>query len=725
MPIEVPVADVEENVKHLDSLIDDRPLTKLEAQFIANERLMCANNFRYYAERYCHIQHFEGGVRKFEPNVAQNIALDLFGQLEEIGRSISVQFLKARQLGISTLCELCISHRVQFIPETNSLIGSSDPVKSTKMSKMMLMNWEKMPWWLLPKMTKRVTGELYEFGDQRSSVTVAHGSAMSGIGRGSTFQAFHLSELADFINPAENVDASLIKATHESPLLFRALESTAKGRGRGNWWHTTWEDSKKYYWRGQSRFCPVFLPWYVGTDIYPPEALKSAMPVPESWVPSELTEQHAEKAKEYVKGSELLRRHLGQEWEMPREQMFYWENERRMYLDKGELAKFCEEMPADDNEAFQSTGTTVFPVEVLQDLRENAKAPKGVYTIIGDPKEIAQRHWPSARELDRRYQPITVTAKWRPTHKPHTYQLIRMKTDIITDNDWNNRLKIWEWPDGDYDYGIGVDCGYGIGSDRSVIQVMRKPTMWRNGAQVAEWASDSHNALDMWPLLMAIGTLYSIKRQGMYKQPLIAIETAASGENLLHEVRKRGLYNHHQFKRYDRKKMDNNTNRLGFQTVGWSRAMMLDYYIQAVKDGVLDLNSDDLLNEMGNFAEDPNTQKLQATQGYHDDRLMAIGIINFCLTVDDTKGYTASLKERLAQRDILEMDPVWKDKYGMPEGSSIEQLKELEDGEGFPNSWGVDSYGDEVEEQFTDIISKEGSIEEDDMGNKFFNVYDR
>lgn len=692
-PQETSIADVESNNDHLASLLLEdntlaRALTKNERDYIENERAMCANNFQYFATRYCWNQHWEGGIRRVNFWKSQQIALDLYGQLEELGRSISVQKLKARQLGMSTLSELAITHRVQFFPETKSLIGSSDPNKSSQMVRMILVSWERMPWWLMPNLTKKQTGEFYEFGGMNSSVVISHGSAMTGIGRGSTFQAFHLSELADYVDAAELVDASLVKATHESPFLIRILESTAKGKGKGNWWHTTWEASKRGYWKGEAKFCPLFLPWYVGEDIYPTEHQRRTRPVPIDWIPGELTLAHANRAKDYVQTSDILRKHLGENWFMPKEQMYYWENERRSYESKNELAKFYEEMPADDKEAFQSSGTSVFNVDLLSDMRERAKAPKAVFAIIGETAEIPLSKHPSEREIKKDLKPIRIDAKWVPKLGTHTYYLVPLNMDNFVDMDLNNKLIVWEFPDSLHDYGIGVDCGYGIGSDRSVMQVMRKGTMWKNPEQVAKWQSDQHNALDMWPLLMAIGTFYTSKRKGRWIQPLIAIETQANGETLLYEVRKRGLSNHHRMKRYDRVKSQKTTNRLGWFTTAWSRSMMLDYFINAVRDGYLNINCPELLDEMGNFAEDESTQKLQATHGYHDDNLMAMAIINFVLSIEDTKGYTTTLAERLAQREKIATKP----KYAAEKlvGTSMEDMdKLLNDADGFVSSWGM------------------------------------
>lgn len=191
----------------------------------------------------------------------------MWAEMEEKRLAIAMLSIKARQLGISTLSEMTVAHRVQFQPNINAIVGSSDPDKSKLMAQMMETCWDNQPWWMVPEMTARRAGILIEFGNQNSAVSIQHGTQFSGIARGTTTNCVHLSELADFDNPQELVDASLMGAAHESPHLFLALESTAKGRD--NWVHDNWRNSKQNWPRTLLR--PVFLPWYVAEDMYPPE----------------------------------------------------------------------------------------------------------------------------------------------------------------------------------------------------------------------------------------------------------------------------------------------------------------------------------------------------------------------------------------------------------------------------------------------------------------------
>ena len=77
----------------------------------------------------------------------------------------------------------------------------------------------------------------------------------------------------------------------------------------------------------------MFLPWYVGTDIYPTETWIRSHPIPEGHVFEDLTVAHAGRARDYVRSGQnpLIQKFLGANWEMPPAQMYFWEVTRDEY----------------------------------------------------------------------------------------------------------------------------------------------------------------------------------------------------------------------------------------------------------------------------------------------------------------------------------------------------------------------------------------------------------
>ncbi len=271
---------------------------------------MAACSFDYWSSHYAYIRNWGGKLQLFSPNIAQKIAKQIWSDTENQDKAICMLQLKARQLGFSTLCELAVAHRTQFYPNVNGVVASADPEKSDKMSEMIDLVYDQQPPWMLGSL--RRVGKEIEFSAIKSAISIQHGSQFNGIARGTTPNIGHISELADFIDPEELIDASLLRAMHETPELFLMLESTAAGRH--DWFHRTWEYSIANYHLGRSRLQPCFLPWFVGSDIYPTTAWLRARPIPDNWQPYESTLAHAERAISYVKDTptspEVPRRRL-------------------------------------------------------------------------------------------------------------------------------------------------------------------------------------------------------------------------------------------------------------------------------------------------------------------------------------------------------------------------------------------------------------------------------
>lgn len=660
------VREVASQNKRLAELIGDdhrliRPLSSEEEQWVLNERFLAKLDFRYFATRYAFILDTTGNLIRFKPNIAQEIVLAVWADLEERERPISIQELKARQLGVSTITEIAVAHRAQFYTYVNAVVASSDPFKSQKMAQMMERCWENQPWWMIPRQTAYRTGELIEFGELHSGVSIQHGTQFSGIARGDTPTVCHLSELCDFADPEELVDASLLRAMHESPWMFLVFESTAKGRR--NWWHRTWEFSKENWDKGRARLYPMFLPWFVGSDIYPTETWLRGHPIPEQWEPSTLTYHHADRARAAVLASPLLLKHLGPEWEMPLEQMWWWEVTRDEYAAKKELAQFYSETPADDLEAFQSTNVSAFDPDTLSTYREKTRPPLGVYGFVGRPDEIPIRMQPDRRDIDIQKPAITIRANWNPSAPTFECQLIPLKFQGYSSMDPMGKVLLYEMPEEGETYGLGVDTSDGIGLDRSTIEILRKGTPDRNDALIGEFASAYINAFDLWPLCMALGTLFSPPREDTtIRQSRIVIECRGNGESTQLELRKRGWGNFHPWLRYDSKRIrSQDAHKMGWFTNSWSRAMMMDFLLKAIRDEWIDVNSPFFVDEMADLERDDTRQSLAAAYGGNDDRIMAGGFVFFSLHALELRGGQPVIAaQRIARKSSQAFDPVYQ-----------------------------------------------------------------
>lgn len=466
--------------------------------------------------------------------------------------------------------------------------------------------------------------------------------------------AVHNSECASFINPAELIDASLMGAFHESIDRFMVLESTAEGNT--GWWYDTWEHAKETWPRTLLR--PVFLPWFVGNDLYPTPAQMRRNPIPLDWQPAKLTELHKSKAELYVRTNKDLCKYLGADWTMPREQMWWWECERENYLRKKELNLFLQEYPADDEEAFQSTNISAFDVDLVSQLREETRSqpPIAVFSITGG--SVSPRLMADNRDIDYKLAKdltIPITARWNKSVLPVNFELVPLKFRSYQE-DPLGRLYVWSLPQKNTRYVIGVDTSDGIGQDRAVIQVVRLRSAfdpYDYDEQVAEFASDNVNSRDLWPLCLAVGTWYTTPVNNKFEQIRQVIECNGNGESVQYELRKLGWWNFHPWEHYDNKRAQQ-SNKIGWYTNSRTRQMAVDTLISSLRDGWLKIHSPWFVKEMQTFERNEGRQSLRAAFGAHDDRLMPLSFAMCSTYIHEitTDGRSFFAAQRKRQHDI-------------------------------------------------------------------------
>jgi hypothetical protein len=663
------VEQVQRNNKHFADLLHPetgelvRKLFPDEEAWVLNEWTICQADASYTWTRYCKILGWDGRLVLFDPNIAQKITLDVWAEAERDGVAVAEQALKARQLGKTTIGELNVGWRVQFYPNVTAIVASADPEKSAKMLQIVERAWRHMPWFLMPKITAYARGEYIEFGELGSTLTVQHGAKITGVARGQNPIVFHGAEMAEWENPEDLIDASLIPAMHESPFMWLLLEGT--GKRRHDWWHKKWEYSKANWRNGRSLLRPTFLPWYIGRDIYPTEtwlrgrlshverATDSA--TPKDWKPESLTVAHAERAQDYVSKNDLLRKYLGEDWRMPLEQMWFWELTRLEYKANGSLGKFYAEYASDDTEAFQAQSVSIIDPDLICFYREHTKQPIGVFGLTGPSSLIHPRLQPHKREINPNLPPLKID---------QDFTLVPLLFAGTSEECAIGKVMLWEFPEQEEEYGLGVDPGMGIGQDRSVIEAIRKGTRRRADAQVAEFASPWLNAKDLVPFCYAIGRFFSTRRGGSIRQARIVTEIEGGGNITQLDLRlKFGWRNFHTWMRaYDQVNLDRSRSRqLGWSTNRWSRPQLLITFMDYLRNLWLEVNSPWLCDEMADLEADENTQKIKARAGAHDDRVMATAMVLFSLhDLEIWKRDQPIAAMREQSMDESETAPIWR-----------------------------------------------------------------
>ncbi len=349
-----------------------RRFTPEEDAFVSGECLLCKIDWRYWCERYAFLNTGGTGLQRFTPLwETQEIVLQELARLQDERLATNhpdgllINCLKARQGGISSMGAALVTHRVTTQTHVRALLASDVPDNSG--SEGLFGMYERLvanlPWWLAPpeKFHQKNQHIVFETG---SAILVESGKSMKGglqdkggskgqLGRSKTFSTVHLTELSTWEAP-EQIDDSLMPAVPRSSRTLGIKESTAKGRH--NWHHDDWLLGQ----RGRGRWTNVFIPWYA-------EETKYWLPAPTAWVPSEDTLVHARKAAD--EGPRYLHRPVT----LNRHQLYWYEETRATYAEKGQLARFLEEYAADPESCFQASGMSIFTLDQLQYLARLAK----------------------------------------------------------------------------------------------------------------------------------------------------------------------------------------------------------------------------------------------------------------------------------------------------------------------------------------------------------------
>lgn len=622
--------------------------TKEEAQWISNEMYMCACSFPYWYYRYFFIS-VNGVIKRPDFLIAQAIFLAILTDLDLLGLPILLLILKARQLGISTVVEAIILWIAIFHSGSKCVVASAEEEKSEDMSNMVWLGLEMMPLWMQPVLTREDAKLGPEFGLIHSEILLQHGSMTKGISRGSTPIAAHLSEVAYYPDPITTIESSLIRAMHENPRTFLALETTAKKKD--DWFHRTWKKNRKGEQEGYNRFTCLFLPWYVGRDKYPTKDWIINHPVPRHWKivddgrnedwrliqgkvasgPLKETYKQASDARLYVATTPLLSQHMPENWEMPVEQMWFWEFN---YFDSKEggdetYKSFLAELAADERSAFQSKKMSVFTQNTLDNLRAEMSEKFQAYAVVGDGIDkrfhLLEFQSHSKRRIDIDWNP-PLSNEW--LH----WKLIPLK-EVPEDDNLKYYLKVWEHPKPGYDYVIGIDIASGQGLNNTVYFVLKVGKDGEPDEEVALLCSPWIASPESPAFANALGIYYG-QYMSPYKEALLAPEVQkAVGDFISFQLAKLGYSNFYYMERFDiRKSPGQRPNRRGWASLLWSQQMMKEAFEHAIKHDWIKVNSEELVAEL-EYLESDETEAGRVVYDHAkdqtDDTYVAGGIAYF------------------------------------------------------------------------------------------------
>jgi len=636
---------------------DNPRLTREEVRFIQNERFLIQCDAAYFLTRYYMILNRENNLQRFTLQPGQRVLFSVVAELEDLRISIEIILAKARQLGMTTLVAGMLLLKVMISSGVSGIVASADRGKTEEMVQKFFYAYSKLPWWLRPLTSRRVqsaSGQI-SFAGLDSKIAFQHGKQTNPIAMGSTPIAYHLSEVSSYPNPQELIDVGLFKCVHPSTRVLGILESTCKGDT--GWWAETYWYSKQEWNNGASRLLAMFLPFYMGTDMYPNETWLRAQRqkngtadgVPADWVPSDDTRRMMAESAMYIQSNPVLDKILrngGKQWELPRTQALYWEVNFMEARAKGRERDWYQEMPHTDKAAFQGSYDNVFGKEVIAEAWTGRSTKYEVYGIAG--QSIEDRHEPSESDIDQygTILPVKYTSRkneeyrwemWPLQFKEPFSGLDQIRPDM---SQHMGKLFVWESPQIGYDYAAGVDTSTGQGMDGTCVAICRLArTAQEQDVQVAEWRDNRVGHVEAWAWVMAIAAYYSryMGQHGIsHREPYMAIEQiAAVGDTCQTQMQLCGYRRFHRPTRYDGtlKSMNSGSSaKLGWYTSGWSRPILTGNFVTSVQNNWYKINSPYTLWEMDHWEVHFTGSKEKFEHGdvSTDDGIFANALASFC-----------------------------------------------------------------------------------------------
>lgn len=329
-------------------------------------RLRLRDDLEFYARNCLKIRTKAGKVEPFVFNRAQRYIHEQLEAQKAATGKVRALILKGRQQGCSTYVGARYYHNTTWAQGRRTFILTHEDAATQNLFEMVNRYHEHCPVFVRPETGAANAKELF-FSALDSGYKVGT-AGTKGVGRSSTIQLFHGSEVA-FWPHAEAHAAGVLQAVPDAPGTEVILESTANGVG--NFYHQKWRDAE----RGIGDFIAVFVPWF-----WQEEYRKE---VPDDFA---MDGEEAEYARLYGLSPEQMA----------------WRRNKIAELKDANL--FRQEYPATAAEAFQMSGhDSYIPAEIVARARKATCEESGPLVIGYDPAwKGADRHsmaWRCGRKV--------------------------------------------------------------------------------------------------------------------------------------------------------------------------------------------------------------------------------------------------------------------------------------------------------------------------------------
>lgn len=503
-------------------------------------------------ERYIKIDTKEGDIVAFELNDAQ---IALYKELclqRRRGERMRINILKARQLGMSTFIAALYIILTLLVPGQRAVVVADIAENAKKIFEKYQFMYQSLPQWIkdvIPLKADNAHELVVAYGARKSSIRVV--TVGDHAGRGTTCQYLHLSEVAfwkDIKSVIKSLNQTVSTKNAYSIIIY---ETTANGV---NEYKNMYDNAVG----GNSSFKAVFYPWFLDKDYRMDYNGFKLMP-------------HEEK--------------LVKELHLDLQQIAWY----RFKLNEmeGDLNSLKQEYPSTPLEAFITTGSSLFPMDLVLKRKSeilNKKFPR--YEFVWDKKKVSEQG-----------DVITLV-------NPH---LMENQIGLIT---------IFEEVKNGHPYIVNVDPAMG-GDDNFVAQVFDNHSC----KQVAKLCIN-HNSNYQW-----LGEqIYCLCRY--YNNAFLNAEcNNPTGTFILEVAETCGHHFIYQDNAVDTLS-DHYEDRRGYKTKTSNREYMINLTVNAFRDDYQMISDWDTLCEMENFQivrnERTGKEKAVATSGNHDDHITAL-----------------------------------------------------------------------------------------------------
>lgn len=543
-------------------------------------------NIREYIEKHVKIKDKNSEIIPFKLNIQQERLYNKIKELQEKGKPIRIIVLKSRQMGLSTLTEGIIFTKTVLNCNMKAGIITHSATATNNLYGMFQTMYYNLPDTLKPYKLKTNAQEMVFDTEDRTGLNsgikcMTAGS--DGVGRSDTFNMLHISELAFWPKKKEETLLGLLQAVPSTPNSIVIIESTANGY---EYFKKMWDDAVA----GKNDFIPYFASWI---DFKEYELKYTGF---------EITEEEKELMDRYNLSKEKIT----------------W---RRWCIKNNcgnDINKFKQEYPLTPEEAFISTGDTIFTKEKIvariEDIREIQPIKKGYfdYRLTGD-----------------KYGNPIIT-----------------DIEFIEDNE-KGFITIYEEVKKGYPYVISGDTA-GMGIDYFTGQVINNVTKKQVAVLRKQKIAEDKYAEQMFCLgqyynnaLLGIETNYSTYPQERIVQldyPNIFVNEKIDGVN-------KGKL----------------TQEYGFKTTAKTRPYIIAELVKIIEEDITVINDVNTLKEMLTFAKN-SVGRAEAMQGEHDDLIMALAIA-FYLCNFQTVVKQKEEKKKIVLPDALKTDETYYESY--------------------------------------------------------------